>query len=267
MIVYNLEDLKKEYNERAHGRIGMWGFHAKLHDGHKQCGRIARENCDFVICFYWQNFGEGMRLLVGDSVDSDNPFSIEMANEAKQFSDLVMVFKDDYHPYLSYKKEISDIMDKEFPEELLIEKGVRYEINLYGSLVYSVAVRFLIHNVYSIKVHYHPTCGRERWKMVGYPEWLEKEFGITYDLLDDWICTRRNVISGMRNKLPPEIFNRVHKKLLLPHFKSREDVEEHIKDIEGLHVGYFFREKGWIQCKFYFEPHQWWAEGLKLEEE
>jgi hypothetical protein len=110
-------------------------------------------------------------------------------------------------------------------------------------------------------------CGRDRWRVVKYDKWLQDRFNLTYDLLDAKRDGIGNVISGMRNKLPKEISDRIQKRLLLPHFVSRGEVEDHIKDIEGLHVGYFFREYGWIQCKFYFEPHQWWAEGLKLEED
>jgi len=269
MIVYTLEDLKKVYDKESHGRIGMWAFHAKLHDGHRQCAKIARQKSDYNICIHWQNFGEGMKLLVGDSVDPDNPIDNKVIEEALTYSDVVMIFKDNYHPYMEYYDYIKKVLDKDFPEELLIKKGIRNSVNLYGSLVYSVAVRILIHEIYQIKVHYHPTCGRERWKMAGYPEWCLRKFGLVYDLLEPAKDEYGNVISGMKNRLPEHIKKRINKQLILPHFKTREELEKNISDIEGLKIAYFFREQGWIQVQFYFEESPtkfWWVEGIKSEE-
>lgn len=269
MIVYNLEDLKKIYDTLSHGRIGMWAFHAKLHDGHRQCAKVARNKCDYNICFHWQNFGEGMKLLIGDSVDPDNPIDYKVIDEALTYSDVVMIFKDKYHPYLDYYEYIKKIFDEDFPEDLLIEKGIRQSVNLYGSLVYSVAVRILIHDIYQIKVNYHPTTGRERWKMAGYPEWCLKKFGLIYDLLDPVTDEFGNCISGMKNRLPEDIRKRINKKLLCGYFNLKEDLVEHIKDIKGLKVDYFFKECGWIQAKFYFEENPkefWWVEGIKSKE-
>lgn len=266
MIVYDLNELKKIYDLESYGKIGMWGFHAKLHDGHRQCARITKEKTDYNICFHWQNFGEGVRLLTGNNVDPDNPIDDKVIEEALKYSNVVMIFKDNYHPYLEHYKTIKEVLDRDFPEQLLIDTGIRSSINLYGSLIYAVAIRVLLHKIYNIKIDYQASCGRERWKMVGYVEWCFDEFGLVHDLLEPVTDRLGNCLSGMKNRIPSEITNRINKKLILSEFNSKEDLEEHIKDIKGLKIDYFYKEYGWIQAKFYFEesPNEWWwVEGIK----
>jgi len=264
-IYYNYTDFNKVYDLFAKGKIGMFAYHAKFHDGHKQCALLARENSDFVIGIFYQNFGAEQMKVLGKTYDDDKVFEDSDLDPLFEYSDIGLVLTGDYFPALEHWDEIKKDFDYRFPKSYLKEKGV--VDNVYASLLLSFAFRYNFHHINKIHVDYCAQSGRDRWRTVGYTKWLWYEYGCKIDLRDPKRDEIGNVLSGMRNKLPKELQDRIKKPLILPTFMCKEDVEEHIKDIEGLHVGYFFREYGWIQVKFYFEPHQWWADGLKLEKD
>lgn len=264
-IYYNYPSFKQAYDIWSHGKIGMFAYHAKFHDGHKQCALLAREKCDFVIGVFYQNFGAEQKKVLGKMYDNDKKFENSDLIPLHLYSDLAIVLKDDYFPALDHWNEIKKEFDKLFPEEYLKEKEIRN--NLYASFLLSFSFRYTFHDIYKIHVDYCAQSGRDRWRTIGYTKWLWDRYKCFIDLRDPKRDELGNVISGMKNKLPKHLQDRIKKPLILPTFKCKEDVENHIKDIDGLHVDYFFREYGWIQVKFYFEEHQWWADGLKLEKD
>ena len=263
-VVFNLDDLKEIYERNSHGKKGMWGFHSRCHEGHKQCAELTNKKCDWVIGILWNNFAAGVEWMTGTCDDVDHPLYSSDINELKQKSDVVMIFTGDYHPYKEHWQYIKPIFDSEFSERFLQVKGITDQQTLYGSLLYSVAVRIVIHEIYGLRVDYQAASGRDRWKHVKYNDWLYRRYGLYMDLQDAVRDYHGNVISGTRNNFPEEYNNRINKTLLLPEFKTIEEVNEHIKDIPDLKAVHFAREYGWIHVKFQFDSKHWWTEGLKL---
>jgi hypothetical protein len=263
-VVFTLEDLKKIYDNEAHGKKGMWAFHSKFHQGHGLCAVQTNRVCDWVVGILWNNFASGMRWMVGDTIDIDGPIRTTDIEVLKSNSDVVMIFTGDYHPYKPHWKKIKQIIDQEFPESFLKEKGITEELNIYSSLIYSIAIRLVIHEIYGIKLDYHASCGRDRWRHVKYRGWVKQRFGLELELHDAVRDSYGNVISGMRSRVPDEYNKRINKPLLLPEFESLEEVNDYIKDIPDLKALHFAKEFGWIHVKFQFADKHWWSEGLKL---
>ena len=263
-VVFTLSDLKKIYDRDSHGIKGMWAFHSKYHDGHAKCASMTNLKCDWVVGILWNNFAEGMRWMVGDTHDIDDPIRVTDVHALKEQSDVVMIFTGEYHPYKNFWNKIQNVIDRDFPEQLLIDKGIRQELTLYSSLIYSIAIRVLMHDIYDIHLDYHASCGRDMWRFVKYKEWLKDKFGLEQELLDAVRDNNGNVISGMRNRIPYEYNSRINKPLILPHFESLEQVNDHINDIKDLKAVHFSKGFGWIHVKFKFSDKYWWSEGLKL---
>jgi hypothetical protein len=263
-VVFNLTDLREIYKRDSHGKKGMWAFHSKYHSGHGQCAKYVNKKCDWVVGILWNNFAAGMRWMLGDTIDVDGPIRAHDIEVLKRSSDVVMVFTGDYHPYDAHWYTIKSIIDKEFPESFLKEKGITEEFNIYSSLIYSIAIRLTIHEIYGIHLDYHASCGRDRWRHVKYKEWVKERFNLELELLDAVRDEYGNVISGMRNRVPDKYNKRIKKPLLLPKFNTLEEVNDYIKDIPDLKAVHFAKEYGWIHVKFEFAGKYWWSEGLKL---
>lgn len=264
-IVYNLEDLKKIYDKESFGIKGMWCFHSGCHDGHKKCGEITRKNCDWVLGVYWNNLAAGLKLLTGVSKEIDYPILQTDIDELKKKCDVIMIFTGDYHPYVEHYDYLKHEFNKQFPPDLLKEKGIIQSNSLYGSLIYSTFVRIVIHEIYNIKIDFHTISAKDRWRFIGYDDWCEKRFGIKMNMIEPVETKLGNVVSSSFSSLPKNFQKRIDRKLLYPHFKTIEDVRNHIKDIKDLNVGDFNIEYGWIHCKFYFKNKRWWTVGIKCQ--
>ena len=264
-VVFTLSDLKEIYDRDAHGKKGMWAFHTQFHPGHGQCAKTTNEKCDWVIGILWNNFAAGMEWMVGRTIDIDTPIYTTDIEVLKNNSDVVMVFTGDYHPYKKHWHTISEVIKKEFPDELLVKYKIKEQFNLYSSLIYSIAVRLVIHEIYGIELSYHASCGRDLWRHVKYTDWVKERFDLLVDLNDVARDEYGNVYSGMKNKCPEKYTKRIKKPLLLPEHKTIEEVNDHIKDIPDLKAINFSINHGWIHVKFEFAGKHWWTEGLKCK--
>jgi len=265
-VVFTLEDLKKIYDEDAHGRTGMWSFHRSFHRGHDQCRRITVKNSDWIIGVLWNNVAKGMELLTGKTVDYDDYIHTSDVEILKNNADVVMIFTGDYHPYMEYEDFIRDVIKNDFSAESLKEKGISEMIGQWGPFIYSVAVRLLIHEIYGIKIDYDGNCGKEIWRMGGYSKWCMDRCGVYLDTEKPVSDELGNNYSTMKARMPEELSNRINKKLLLPHFKSLGEVEDHIKDIKDLKAKYFSRDQEWVRVILYFNENLWWTESIKLKD-
>jgi len=263
-VVFNLTDLKEIYDRDAHGKKGMWAFHRNFHEGHEKCAKRVNEKCDWVVGILWNNFAEGMRWMVGDTVDYDGPILNTDVEILKEYSDVVMIFTGDYHPYKPHWFTILETIKKEFPDKLLREKDIKNELSLYSSLIYSIAIRLTIHEIYGVDLDYHSSCGRDRWRFVKYNEWLKTRFNLEQELMDAVRDEYGNVVSATKRRIPSKYTNRIQKSLLLPDFENLEEVNNYINDIPDLKAVHFSKECGWIHVKFQFGKNHWWSEGLKL---
>jgi hypothetical protein len=250
-VVFTLEDLKVVCDERAYGKIGMWAFHNDYHEGHIQCAKLADELSDWVISILWSNYGEDVAII---------PTDIEVL---KKYSDVVMVFTGDYHPFREHWNYLKEEFDNYFTKEFLKAEELTLESSK-AALTYSACVRILMHEIHKIPTNYHPTCGRDDWRHI-YSHWLKERFNINHTIYDAVRDKHGNVISSSRNRIPLKYTSRIRKPLLLPHFESLEEVNEHIRDIKELKAEAFVKRHGWINVKFKFTDNKYyWAEGLKL---
>lgn len=265
-VVFTLEDLKKIYDEDAHDRKGMWSFHRNFHKGHEQCRRLTLQNSDWVMGILWNNVAAGIEKLVGKTVDYDDGINPVDVNILKNDADVVMIFTGDYHPYLEYKDFVYKVLKEDFSEKRLKETGILDNIGMLGPLVYSVAVRLLIHEIYGMKMDYDGNSSKESWKMSGYGPWCMKRFGINVDLAPPVLDEFGNACSTTKMKLPEYLGKRVNKQLLYPHFSTIEEVIENIKDIEGLKARDFSRSDGLVRCYFYFDEEHRWPEAIQATE-
>lgn len=264
-VVFNLSDLKEIYDRDSHGKKGMWAFHAQFHPGHAQCARIVNDKCDWVVGILWNNFAAGMKWMMGKTIDIDTPIYKNDIEALKARSDVVMVFTGDYHPYKKHWHTISQIIKEEFPNELLDKYNIREQFNLHSSLIYSIAVRLVIHEIYGIKIDYHTSCGKDLWRHAKYKEWVVERFGLDLDLSFDVARDEYgNVYSAMKNKCPKKYTDRIKKPLLLPEHKSIEEINKYISDIPELKAVNFTINYGWIHAKFEFADKHWWTEGLNV---
>lgn len=265
-VVFSLKDLKEIYDNESYGYKGMWAFHRNFHPGHDQCRIETIDKCDWVVGILWNNFAKGMELLTGNSIDYDDPLHISDINILKNSSDAVMIFTGEYHPFLEYKDYIFEIVEKEFPK--LQEKGIKQNIGLFNSLVYSIAIRLTIHEIYKIKLDYHASCGKDLWRFYRYTDWCKERFGIEIEMTEPVTDQFGNNYSNMKNRIEPSLIKRINKKLIHSHFKNIDDVKEHIKDIEGLKIEFFSIDNNWMHVRFYFndKPEStWWTEAIKLK--
>jgi hypothetical protein len=263
-VVFTLEDLKAVCDERAGGKIGMWAFHFEYHEGHLHCSNVVNEGSDFVIGILWNNYGAGIKWMIGEVDDEDVPIRPRDIDLLKKHSDVVMIFTGDYHPFKEHWPYLKKEFDNYFTKDFLISEGLEVTTS-YAALLYSVTARILMHEIYKIPTNYHPTCGRNAWRHI-YSHWLKKRFNIDHTLDDAVRDKYGNIISSSRNRIPSKYTDRIRKPLILPHFESLEEVNEHIKDIKELKAEAFAKRHGWINVKFKFADNNkyYWAEGLKL---
>ena len=255
-IVYTLEDLKKVYDETAHGIKGMWAFHCNFHDGHRKCAGEA-SMADWTLAIIWNNYAEGMKLITGLETDSDVPLNERDKFSAMMYSDVVMVFTGDYHPYLENKDEYIEEVERVF--------GRIEDDSHLNTLIYSVAVRRLIHDTYGIQIDYHPSCGRDTWRDSKYVNWCQKNFGIDIRL-NDAVCDKLgNCISGTRLRMTKKWNDRINKELLPATTKTIKELREYLKDIKDLEVISLKLTDEWITAKLQFKGPggKWWYEGKR----
>lgn len=266
-IVYTLEDLKKVYDEDSWGVKGQWNTHTRVHEGHIGCGRIARKRADWLMGVYWANCAAAIYQVAGEATQSDDPEPLQHnINHMREFCDVLFISKGDYFPFLKYKDYLNKEMEKDFPPSYLEETGLISSVWCRSTLKFALFVKVLMHEIYNIKIDFQISSGRERWRSAGkYKQWNMDRFGLDLMLIDPITDKFGNNYSGMKEKVPKHLLDRIDKQLLFPHYRTIEEVEQNIKDIDGLHVSDFVLEDGWVQCRFYFSPDQWWAEGFRCK--
>jgi len=261
IIVYTYEDLEKL--QPTTGTIGMWSFHGKCHDGHIICAEKA-QHCDYVVGFMHNNMAEAERWMTGTTTLKSFPVLESDVNLLKKYTDVALILKGDYHPHKEHWGKIKNEFEEQFPIECLKEKGILDDRVSYNALLYAVAFRYLMHNVYNLKFDYQAQGGKDRYRSIGYTEYVFDRWGVKLDLIDSVRDEYGNSISKTISGLPKYLKDRINKPLLLPEFSSIDQVQEHINTIEGLKVLNFYRTSGWVHATFEFEGYKSWTEGVRL---
>jgi hypothetical protein len=261
-IVYSFEELKEL--KPINSNCGFWTLHANFHAGHQRCAEAAQQ-CDCVVGMLFNNMAEGEKLLTGTTFLKTYPISQSDIEALQKYSDICVILKDDYQPIKEYLKEIKDEFFEQFPTECLAEKGILEDQVSFNSLFYAVAFRYILHEVYGIFFDYQAQCGKDRYRTVGYLDYIYERWGVKVDLLDPVLDDLGNVISKTIGGLPKQLKNRIDKKLILPEFKTIEEVKSNIKDIEGLKVLNFYRMNGWVHATFMFDDYRPWVEGIRCK--
>jgi hypothetical protein len=259
-LVYTYEDIKKL--EPKSGLKGLWCFQTNFHSGHKKCAE-AVQHCDWVVGIIFNKRAEEEKWMAGVTNLKDTPLHASDIEQLKNYSDVGLILTGDYHPYRKYWKEIKREFNENFPIECLREKGILDDRNSYNGLLHGVAFRYIIHGVYNLYFHHQAQGGKDRFRVVGYREYVYDRWGVKIDIIDPELDEVGNSISQTINGLPKNLKDRINKKLIQPYFKSIEEVRENVKDIEGLQVINFYRTDGWIHSTFQFKGYKPWTEGVR----
>lgn len=265
-VVYTLEDLK-EITDKVDGTISLWGFHHRIHDGHRAVAKKARELGDFVVGQYWSNAAEIYTAFNGFSLDKDLPLIENDIKEIKELSDVVMIFKKGYIPFGGNYPTIENLwkrIKKELPDSMLEEGNILGKQSWECSLRGTQAVKIVIDKF--IKYDYTLSSYKDGWRHL-YSWWVDKYCDYKCVLIEPILDKNGNAISGCKSRIPKKLMSRIDKKLLTSDMKTIEDAIENIKDIDELKVINFYRndEFGYMFAEFAFSKFQWWYEGINLK--
>ena len=262
IIVYSFEDLKKLQPKT--GKLGTWAFHANCHAGHIRCAEAA-QHCDWVVGMMHNNMAEVERWMAGTTLLETFPVTQTDIDILKKYSDVCFILTGDYNPHKEHWESIKNEFSEHFPVECLKEKGIFQEQITYNALLYAVAFRFLMHNVYELYFDYQAQCGKDRFRTAGYIDYLLDRWGISIDLIDSVRDEYGNSISNTIAGLPKKLKDRLNIPLLLSEFETIEEVRDHIKSIDGLKVINFYRLNNWVHATFAFDNYKSWTEGIRCK--
>jgi hypothetical protein len=260
IIVYSYEDVKRLHPST--GSRGMWAFQSHFHDGHKQCAEAA-QRCDWVVGMMFNNIAAAEIMLTGHTAHKDEPIIGSDMGALVRYSDVALVLTDDYHPYKNYMDQIREEFEEHFPIECLMEKGILDDQSTYTELYYAVAFRFMVHQVFGLQFDYQAQCGRDRYRVVGYVDYVLDRWGVPIDLLDSVKDEFGNSVSKSIIGLPKKLKDRLNIQLLKPEFTSIDQVREHVKLIDGLKVINFYLSRSWVHASFAFDGYRQWTEGVR----
>jgi hypothetical protein len=262
IIVYSYDELKKLVPES--GSKGMWAFHANCHEGHIRCAKAA-QHCDWVVGMLFNNMADGERWMTGTTTLKNYPITQSDVDTLKKYSDVCLIFKDDYHPYKEHWKLIQNEFSEQFPIECLKEKEILLDQSSYNALLFAVAFRVLLHGVYGIYFDYQAQCGKDRYRTVGYVDYVFDRWGVKLDLIDSIRDEFGNSISNTINGLPKSLKDKINKPLLISELQTIDELRTYIKSIDGLKVLNFYRINGWLHATFEFEGYKSWVEGIRCK--
>jgi hypothetical protein len=260
IIVYTYEDVKKLQPDT--GSIGMWSFHANCHEGHIRCAESA-QHCDWVVGFMHNNMADAERWMTGTTTLQNFPVLESDVDMLKKYSDVALILTGDYHPHQLYWESIKNEFSEHFPIECLKEKGILDDQISFNSLLYALSFRYLMHGVYNLRFDYQAQCGKDRYRTVGYTEYVLDRWGISVDLIDSVRDEYGNSISKTISGLPKHLKDRINKPLLIPEIQTIDELRTYIKSIDGLKVINFYRMNGWVHATFEFEGYKSWTEGIR----
>jgi hypothetical protein len=246
------------------GTRGLWNVHANVHAGHIRCAEAA-QHCDIVAGILFNNMPEGERWMTGTTYLHDYPLTQSDISSMQKYSDVVLILKDDYHPYKDCWDEIKNEFDENFPIECLKEKGILEDQMTFNALLYAVAFRYVLHGIHDIHFDYQPAGGKDRYRSIGYMDYLFERWGIKIDLMDSVRDVFGNSISKTIGGLPKHLKDRINKPLLREGFECIKDAQSNIESIEGLSVTNFYRMNGWIHATFVFDGYKPWTEGIRCK--
>lgn len=262
VIVYSYEDLKKLIPST--GKKGLWCFQANFHDGHKKCAELA-QHCDCVVGILFNNRDIEERWMTGSTNYPHYPLTESDINYLKKYSDIGFIITGEYSPHKEHWENIQKEIDENFPIECLKEKGILDDRDAYNGLIHGIAFRYILHGVYGIYFDYQAQGGKDRFRVVGYSDYVKDRWGIELDIIDSVRNNYGNSISRTIDGLPKELKDRININLLKPEFSNIDQVKEHIKNIEGLKVINFYKIRGWIYATFSFDGYKEWSEGIRCK--
>lgn len=262
MIVYSYEELKRFLPEV--GTRGLWCFQANFHDGHKRCAE-AVQYCDSVIGIMFNSRDIEERWMAGETNLEHFPIKNSDIDMLRKYSDIGLILTEEYQPFKNYWEDIKAEFEEQFPIECLKEKGVLDDRDSYNGLLHGIAFRYMLHGVYGIHIDYQSQGGKDRYRSVGYVDYVFDRWGVRIDLIDSVCDEFGNSISRTVSGLPKQLKERLNKPLLKPEFKSINEVKEHINTIEGLYVLNFYRTDKWVHATFSFYGYKAWTEGVRCK--
>lgn len=262
-IVYNLEDLGKYVDKVQYKKIGVWsiGNHGEIHDGHRKCYQFVKKHSDFVIGVIFNTWM--LQISQISQIEREVktiPISKNMIKEIKSLCDIIMIYDKNY---TSFKKpiELRKQAEYELPDNQL-PKFIQDNNDILDSLRTAQAVKIVMNDL----VPYHYNCGslKDPWRYY-YARWHNQKWLFrTYELIKP---ETDKFGQSLSDSYPQSLQEKINKPLLLKEMRSIEDLQNNIKDIEGLKVLFFAYDPttNYILARFYHDdfPNKWWNISLE----
>jgi hypothetical protein len=237
MITDNFRDVI-DFSNKTEKKIGLWNVHTEIHDGHRFCYDLIKQRSEVVIGMYWLNWQWAREIIGAATPVLEIPINHKTVDEFSEKCDLVFVMqgRDFGKSFGMCEKEARNLLQrglKEYPDNLLPD-SIRNDKEVWASLRTSQVLRVKLNEF----VRWHVITGSlkdswriyiHRWHTIYYPE---KEYLLIDPVQDQYG-------NSFCSSMPKEIFEQIKKPLLLPHFRTIEEVKEHISDINELKITSF----------------------------
>lgn len=260
-VFYDIESCGKYINTIKNKKIGIWGIHQDFHIGHIAVAEKIKSLSDFVIGIYYQNWAAWIEQINGKVQYKDKPFDKNLLDKLLDFSDCVLVFKNNYtlfdgrygyYLHNLWPRMIEEYPDSRIPTELL---GGQTRENLYTHFRACQALK-IVQNEY-IKCDVSGGGARDAWRWF-FKEWQEENYSYTYEMVDV-VCNKNgNAFSGSR----PDDKIKINIPLLLPTIKTKNEAQKRVNHL-NLKCHYLLRIKGYLYAKYSYQNY-YWVEGIKI---
>ena len=237
-------------------RIGIWGIHQDLHAGHLEVHKQIRERCDILVGVYYSNWGSLIESLTGCIEYQDPPINYDLLAQFHKLNDETFVMSEDIFlgQYNYTKSDLWPMILDQLPNDQIIpemrEKPARNI--LLSHLRTAQAMKVIFNEQIDCKYVISGGGVRDGWRWK-FKEWYESKYpDHEYILINPVLDDQDNSFSGSR-KFP------VGKKLLLPEFETKDDVQKY-NDMKCL---YFFKTNGYMYAGFE-KDGKTFTEGVKI---
>jgi|WetSurSiteA1Bulk_404760.scaffolds.fasta_scaffold00566_3 hypothetical protein len=263
-IFYNLDDLG-DYVNKIDKKVGIWsiGNHGEIHDGHRKCYEAVKNNSEFIIGLIANTWLlQIAKISEHPILPVILPISKTAIKELEEKCNTIMIYDNKYTAFLKPKRLLK------WAKESLPISTLPSFISENELIMDSLRAAQMFKRTLNEKIKYSYHCGslKDPWRFY-YARWQNEIWKDRfYDLIEPSSDEYGQSIS---DSYPKSLREQINKPLLLKGMRTIEDLQQNIKDIEGLTILYFVYDPNtkYILARFCHNdfPNKWWNVGLKDE--
>jgi len=230
LIVCNIHELKDFLPKNK--KIGAWWISHALHNGHIKVLKKVKENTEYVIGIYLNNYYQIIQHVTGFDTGSSLQLSLKSLVGLISNTDIVHLGCWGHIPYDIHTADC--LNEKQLPTHSLPEY-IRYNPRTLSLLRSAQAV---VRKTQEITGYtYHAGGMKDYWRPYA-AEWARKYLGFTYDEIESERDEFGNSISSSFLKWQKITNQVVDFQMLLTEHNSMEDVQRNINNhgIKNLHI-------------------------------